>query len=44
MEGEFKKVMNNLDKLDTKIETRHLTAFSHYTYEKSDKNYMVSDF
>jgi hypothetical protein len=43
MDGEFKKISNNFDHLDTSVETRHLTAFSHYTYEKSDQNYMVTD-
>jgi hypothetical protein len=44
MEGKFEKISNNLDKLNDQIETRHLTAFSHYTYEKSDQNYIVTDF
>jgi hypothetical protein len=33
MEGEFKKISNNFDQLNTEFETRHLTAFSHYTFE-----------
>ncbi len=44
MEGEFQKISNNFDMLRGNVETRHLTAFTHYTYEKSDKNYMVTDF
>jgi hypothetical protein len=36
MEGKFEKLSNNYDKLNDKLETRHLTAFSHYSYEKSD--------
>jgi hypothetical protein len=44
MEGNFEKLSNNYDKLNDQLETRHLTAFSHYTYEKSDFCYMVTDF
>lgn len=44
MEGEFKKISNNFDQLNTEFETRHLTAFSHYTFEKSKMNYLVTDF
>ena len=44
MEGEFKKISNNFDQLNTEFETRHLTAFSHYTLEKSKMNYLVTDF
>jgi hypothetical protein len=43
MEGKFEKISNNYGHLSAKVETRHLTAFTHYTYEKSGKNYMVTD-
>jgi hypothetical protein len=43
MDGKFEKISNNYDHLNTNVETRHLTAFSHYTYEKSNHDYMVTD-
>jgi len=44
IDGKFEKYSNNLDYLDTTRETRHLTAFAHFSFEKSEGNYLVSDF
>ena len=44
IDGEFKKYSNNLDEIDSTQEIRHLTAFAHYSYQKSNGNYLVTDF
>ena len=44
IDGEFKKYSNNLDEIDSTQEIRHFTAFAHYSYQKSNGNFLVTDF
>jgi len=44
IEGTYEKYTNNFDYIDSKKETRHLTAFAHFSYERSNGTYLVSDF
>jgi len=44
IEGKYEKYTNNFDYLDSRKETRHLTAFAHFSYERSKQQYLVTDF
>jgi len=46
LEGKFVKYSNNSHYMteDLKTEIKHLTAFSHFVYENSKKQYMIHDF
>ena len=39
----YKKFTNNKDYVNPDVETRHLTCFSHYTWEKTNQRFMVVD-
>jgi len=44
LEGNYEKYGNNLNYLDPEKETRHLTAFAHFFYDRTNGNYMITDF
>lgn len=43
IDGEYAKYTNNMFYKNQQVETRHFTAFSHFTYQISEQNYMVCD-
>ena len=43
IDGEYNKFMNNEIYANDDLEIQHLTAFSHYTYLRTNGKYMVTD-
>jgi len=44
IDGKYEKYMNNLTALDYDKESRHLTAFAHFSFERSNQTYLITDF
>jgi len=41
IQGEFQKYTNNFNYVNENVPL--VTAFSHYTYQRTEKNFMVTD-